>query len=57
VVVVKSLYISFLIRKEQFAFQVNALRITVKLGFGGILASSSLVKSGSFRVLRHKADS
>ena len=29
----------------------------MKLGFGGILAGSSLVKSGYFRALRHKADS
>jgi len=33
VVVVKSSYITFVIHKEQFAFQVHALRITKKLSF------------------------
>ena len=33
VVVVKSLYITFLIHKKQFAFQVNALRVIIKLSF------------------------
>ena len=32
-VVVKSVYIAFLVHKEKFAFQVHALRITMKLGF------------------------
>jgi len=49
-VVVKSLYFTFLIQREQFAFQVNALRITIKLGFWGTLGGCmhcSLVKSGA----------
>jgi len=56
-VVVKSLYVTFAIQKEQFAFQVHALTITIKLDLGELCAGSSLVKSGSFHVLRHKADS
>jgi len=54
--VVKSLYIAFLIHKEKFALQVHALRITIKFEFVGTLGGFSLVKSGSFHVLRHKAD-
>jgi len=49
-VVVKSLYVTFLIHREQFAFQVHALRITIKLGFGGTFRGCmrcSLVKSGA----------
>ena len=38
VIVVKSLYIAFLIHKEQFAFPVHALRITRKFDFGGTLS-------------------
>ena len=34
-VVVKSLYITVLIHKEQFAFQVHSLKITMQLGFWG----------------------
>jgi len=36
-VVVKSLYVTFLIHKEQFALVSKSmhLRITIKLGFGG----------------------
>jgi len=48
VVVVKSLYIIFLIHKEQFALQVHKLRITIKLGFWGTSGgcmSCLLVKS------------
>ena len=37
VVVVKSLYIAFLVHKEQFAFPVHALRITIKFDFWGTL--------------------
>jgi len=49
-VVVKSLYITFLIHREQFAFQVHALRITIKFDFSGTLGGCmgcSLVKSGA----------
>jgi len=35
--VVKDLYITFLIHKEQFAFQVHVLRLTIKMGFWGTL--------------------
>ena len=51
VIVVKSLYITFLIYREQFAFQVYALRIIIKLGFWGILGGCtgcSLVKYAFF---------
>ena len=47
---------TFLIHKEQFAFPVHALRIIIKLDFGELWAGSSLVKPGSFNVLRHNAD-
>ena len=58
--VVKSLCFTFLIHKEQFAFQINALRITTKLGFWRALSGCmgcSLVKSDCFRVLRYKVQS
>jgi len=48
VVVIKFLYIIFLIYREQFAFQVHALRTTIKLGFWGTSGrclGHSLVKS------------
>jgi len=38
VVVVKSLCITFIIHKEQFAFQVLAFKITKKMDFGGVWA-------------------
>jgi len=61
--VIKSLYSAFLSHKEQFVFQVHALRITIKLDFWGTLGECvgySLVKSGSFSfrvsAFRYKAD-
>ena len=60
VVVVKLLYkCIFNSYKEQFAFQVHALWITMKFDFWGTLGGfmgCSLVKSACFRVLRYKAD-
>jgi len=56
VVVVRFLYITFLIHKEQFAFQAHAYKIWL-LGNFGRMHGGSLVTSGSFCVLRHKADS
>jgi len=49
-VVLKSLHITFLIHREQFAFHFHALKITIKLGFSGTLGGCmgcSLVKSGA----------
>ena len=46
----KSLYITFIIHKEQFAFQLPSPCIW------RTWSGPSLVKSGSFHVLRHKAD-
>jgi len=62
VAVVKSLYITFLIHKEQFTIgiKVHTSRITVELDSWGTLdgcMDCSLVKSHFFRVLHHKADS
>ena len=61
VVVVKSFCIAFLSNKEQFAFQLHASWITIKLNCWGTLGrctGCSYVKSGSFCtfVLRYKAD-
>jgi len=56
VVVVKPLYVTFLIHKEQLAFQAYALRITIKLAFGEFWAGCSFMKSACFHELRHKAD-
>jgi len=49
-VVLKSLNTAFPIHREQFPFQVHALRITINLGFSGSLGGfmgCSLVKSGA----------
>jgi len=53
VVVVKSLYITFLIHKEQFAFQVRALRITIKLDFWGILGGFIFSEIWFFSCIAH----
>ena len=60
VVVVKPLYNAFLIHKEQVAFQVHVLRLTIKFGYWGTLGEfmgCSLVKSDFFRALQYKVDS
>jgi len=60
VVVVKSLYITLFIHKEQFALgiQFHASRVTIKLSFWGAwdgCMDCSIMKSVIFRVFRHKA--
>jgi len=49
VIVVKSLYITFLIHKAQFAKNNYKIKLLGNMG-------RSLAKSGSFRALRDKAD-
>jgi len=49
----KSSYIAFLIHKDQFAFHVHELKITIKLGFGELWADAWVTLV--FARLRHNA--